>query len=132
MKEQLAALAKAAMQKAYAPYSGFYVGAALLCDDGSIYTGCNVENAAYGATNCAERSAFFAAVSDGKRAFRAMALCGGTQGVLAAEPITPCGTCRQVMSEFCDAAFTVYLVGADGLRETTLGDLLPDTFCLNH
>ena len=128
MKEPLITAAKAAMANAYAPYSGFYVGAALLCADGSIYTGCNVENAAYGATNCAERTAFFKAVSDGKRAFTAMAICGGPQGELTDEVCAPCGICRQVMREFCDDAFEVYLVTANGVRTVTSGELLPLAF----
>lgn len=80
--EELIRQARAAMAMAYAPYSGFYVGAALRCADGSVYTGCNIENASYGATNCAERTAFFKAVSDGQREFTEIALCGGKMGKL--------------------------------------------------
>ena len=79
--EKLIELARQAMERAYAPYSGFKVGAALLCKDGSVYQGCNIENAAYGPTNCAERTAIFKAVSEGKRAFTAIAVCGGRDGV---------------------------------------------------
>lgn len=128
MKERLTAAAKAAMQNAYSPYSGFCVGAALLCEDGSIYTGCNIENAGYSATNCAERTAFFKAVSDGKRNFTAIAVCGGKNGVLTDTPCPPCGVCRQVMREFCKDDFTVYLVAKTAVTETTLGDLLPQSF----
>ncbi len=126
-KEQLAALAKGAMQKAYSPYSGYKVGAALLCKDGSVYTGCNIENAGYSATNCAERTAFFKAVSEGKREFSAIAVCGGKDGeIVGAFP--PCGVCRQVMREFCDDAFEIYMVTVDGIDTFTLSQLLPVSF----
>ena len=125
--EQLTQLAKEAMLHAYAPYSGFYVGAALLCADGSVYQGCNIENAAYGPTNCAERTAFFKAVFDGHRAFKAIAICGGKGGhVTGAFP--PCGVCRQVMREFCDDDFLIYLVDDRGFETRTLAQILPDSF----
>ena len=125
--EQLTQLAKEAMLHAYAPYSGFYVGAALLCADGSVYQGCNIENAAYGPTNCAERTAFFKAVFDGHRAFKAIAICGGKGGhITGAFP--PCGVCRQVMREFCDDDFLIYLVDDRGFETRTLAQLLPDSF----
>ena len=125
--EQLISLAKEAMLHAYAPYSGFYVGAALLCADGSVYQGCNIENAAYGPTNCAERTAFFKAVFDGHRAFKAIAICGGKGGhVTGAFP--PCGVCRQVMREFCDDDFLIYLVDDRGFETRTLAQILPDSF----
>jgi cytidine deaminase len=88
-----------ARKNAYAPYSGFTVGAALECEDGSVYLGCNIENAAYTPTNCAERTAFFKAVSEGKRNFRRIAIVGGREGEMAAP--SPCGVCLQVMAEFC-------------------------------
>ena len=94
--EKLVELAKEAMTKAYAPYSGFMVGAALLCKDGTVYQGCNIENAAYGPTNCAERTAFFKAIYDGHRDFTAIAVCGGKDGVISGA-FPPCGICRQVM-----------------------------------
>ncbi len=128
MKERLAQAAKQAMLQAYAPYSGFCVGAALLCADGSVYTGCNIENAGYSATNCAERTAFFNAVSNGKRAFTAIAVCGGNGGQLTDEPVAPCGVCRQVMREFCDDEFTIYLVTDTAIRTMTLAELLPVSF----
>ena len=128
MKERLAAAARDAMTAAYAPYSGYLVGAALLCEDGTVYTGCNVENVSFSATNCAERTAFFKAVSDGKRRFTAIAICGGKDGLLNAEPFAPCGICRQVMREFCNDSFTVYLVTANDIHTTTLGELLPHSF----
>ena len=126
-KEQLAVKAKEAMQLAYSPYSGYKVGAALLCKDGSVYTGCNIENAGYSATNCAERTAFFKAVSEGKHEFKAIAICGGKDGVI--EGIFPqCGVCRQVMREFCEDDFVIYMVTKDGIENYTLGQLLPKSF----
>lgn len=119
--------AKTAMTRAYAPYSGFRVGAALRCADGTVYTGCNVENASYGATNCAERTAFFKAVSDGKRAFTAIAIVGGTDGVLR-DYCPPCGVCRQVMAEFCSGEFQILLSDGEEIRTLTLDDLLPWRF----
>lgn len=128
--EKLIDLAKEAMQKAYAPYSGFQVGAALLCKDGSVYQGCNIENVAYSPTNCAERTAFFKAVSDGKREFSAIAICGGRGGVITGRTM-PCGVCRQVMAEFCEETFRILLAGVDGgYEEKTLGQLLPECFSL--
>ena len=125
--EELVKLAKEAMMQAYAPYSGFYVGAALLCADGSVYQGCNIENAAYGPTNCAERTALFTAIYDGHRDFTAIAICGGKAGnITGACP--PCGVCRQVMREFCQDDFTIYLVTDQGYETRTLTQLLPDSF----
>lgn len=126
-KEQLASLAKDAMEKAYSPYSGYKVGAALLCADGSVYTGCNVENASFSATNCAERTAFFKAVSEGNREFSAIAICGGKDGVIEGL-FPPCGVCRQVMREFCDDDFEIYLLKKDGIEIYTLQQLLPISF----
>lgn len=121
--------AKQAMEKAYAPYSGFQVGAALLCADGSIYTGCNIENASFSPTICAERTAFAKAVSEGKRDFTAIAVCGGKGGHITGL-CTPCGVCRQVMAEFCKEDFQVILVKPDGYEQRTLSQLLPDSFAL--
>ena len=134
MKESLASAAKQAMLLAYAPYSHYCVGAALLCADGSVYTGCNIENAGYSATNCAERTAFFKAVSDGKRKFTAIAICGGKGGWLTEAIAPPCGVCRQVMREFCKDDFQIHLVTDASIRTMTLGELLPlsfgpDTLC---
>lgn len=126
-EEKLTILAKDAMRKAYSPYSGYKVGAALLCKDGSVYTGCNIENAGYSATNCAERTAFFKAVSEGKRDFSAIAICGGKDGVIEGV-FPPCGVCRQVMREFCDDDFEIYLVTEDGVKMYKLGQLLPMSF----
>jgi cytidine deaminase len=127
-KEQLATRAKEAMQLAYSPYSGYKVGAALLCKDGTVYTGCNIENAGYSATNCAERTAFFKAVSEGQREFEAIAICGGKDGVIEGL-FPPCGVCRQVMREFCSDDFLIYLVTKNGVEEYTLAQLLPVSFC---
>ena len=126
-KEQLASFAKDVMEKAYSPYSGYKVGAALLCKDGSVYTGCNVENASFSATNCAERTAFFKAVSEGKREFSAIAICGGKDGVIEGL-FPPCGVCRQVMREFCEDNFEIYLFAKNGIETYTLGQLLPVSF----
>ena len=126
--EKLIELATEAMQKAYAPYSGFKVGAALLCADGTVYQGCNIENAAYGPTNCAERTAFFKAVYDGPRDFAAIAVCGGKDGVITGS-FPPCGVCRQVMREFCEDDFIIYMVGKDNTYEArTLAEILPFSF----
>ena len=125
--ERLCELAKEAMTHSYSPYSGYKVGAALLCKDGTVYTGCNIENAAYTPTICAERTAIFKAVYDGQRVFAAIAVCGGKDGVITGR-FPPCGVCRQVMREFCSDDFKVYLVTPEGYQETTLGQLLPESF----
>ena len=126
---KLCELAKEAMTHAYAPYSGYKVGAALLCADGTVYQGCNIENASYSPTNCAERTAFFKAIYDGKRDFSAIAICGGKDGVITGL-FPPCGVCRQVMREFCEQDFKVYMITPEGYEERTLADLLPDSFSL--
>ena len=118
--EELLELADGARRNAYAPYSHCWVGAALLCADGAVYTGCNIENAAFGPTVCAERTAFFKAISDGKRDFSAIAIVGGDDS----GPFPPCGVCRQVMGEFCGGDFRVHLRGAT----LTLDELLPHRF----
>ena len=126
--EQLMDLAKEAMTHAYAPYSGFQVGAALLCADGSVYQGCNIENASYSPTNCGERTAFFKAVYDGHRDFTAIALCGGMGGRIT-NLCTPCGVCRQVMREFCGLEFLIHMTDSSGAITTcTLAELLPMSF----
>ena len=103
------------------------MGAALLCADGTVYQGCNIENAAYGPTNCAERTAFFKAVYDGHRDFRAIAVCGGKDGVISGA-FPPCGVCRQVMREFCEDDFMLYLVDEKGYTAATLAEILPFSF----
>ena len=130
MKELLGKKAAEAMKNSYSPYSGFCVGAALLCDDGEIYTGCNIENSAFSPTICAERCAISKAVSEGKRNFSAIAVCGGKNGVLTDEITTPCGVCRQVLSEFCNENFKIYLVTKSAIHQYTLGEILPLGFKL--
>ena len=122
--------AKQAAENAYVPYSGFKVGSALLTKSGKLYLGCNIENASYSPTNCAERTAFFKAVSEGEREFEKIAIVGGKNGDFS-DYCTPCGVCRQVMSEFCDEGFTV-LLGKNGneYKLLTLGELLPFGFSL--
>lgn len=127
--EQLISAAISARETAYAPYSGFRVGAAIACSDGEIYTGCNVENSAYGECMCAERVALFGAVSHGTRSFFAIAVAGGGDaGISGGSP--PCGACRQVMSEFCKDGLRILVVTSnDGdCREYALGELLPEAF----
>ena len=127
---ELLALARRARENAYAPYSGFAVGAALLGADERVYTGCNVENAAYPVACCAERTALFHAVAEGAREFTAIAVAGGRIGDKAEASCPPCGVCRQALAEFCDPeTFRVYLVApGGGVEETTLGALLPRAF----
>lgn len=128
--ETLIEYAIEAMDRAYAPYSGYKVGAALLCADGAVYQGCNIENASFSPTICAERTAFSKAVSEGQREFIAIAVCGGKDGVISGV-FPPCGVCRQVMREFCKDEFLVYMANRDGKFETrTLAQLLPDSFSL--
>ena len=116
-----------ALKNAYAPYSGFRVGAALLCKSGKIYTGCNVENASYGATICAERVAISKAVCDGEDDFTAICIVSDPNK----GPCYPCGICRQVMSELCDKDFKVIVAeSTDDFEEHTLGSLLPYSFSL--
>lgn len=117
-------MALKARKFAHAPYSGFSVGAALLSTDGMIYTGCNVENASYSLGCCAERTAFFKAISKGSKKFSAIAIVGGKEDT--SEPCYPCGACRQVMTEFCNSDFKIILAG----KTLTLGELLPYTFTL--
>ena len=125
-------IAQEARKNAYAPYSHFAVGAALLCEDGSIFSGCNVENASYSPGNCAERTAIFKAVSEGCKRFDAIAIVGAKEGeVPAAGSVvcSPCGVCRQVLREFCDEkAFRVYLTDGAKLFCYTLEELLPLSF----
>ena len=129
MIKKLIEKAMEARSYSYSPYSGFQVGAALLCKDGTVYTGCNIENAAYGPSNCAERTAIFKAVSEGKREFERIAIVGGPEGESVAP--TPCGVCRQVMSEFCDPSFEIVMAkSVDDYEVMTLGELLPRSFDL--
>ena len=126
---ELVNLAIEAREHAYVPYSGFAVGAALLTKNGKVYQGCNIENSSYGATNCAERTAFFTAVYQGERDFEAIAIVGGKAGEPVSELCAPCGICRQVMREVCKDDFKIILIKGDGtVLETTLTNLLPLSF----
>lgn len=127
--EKMIDLAIGQLQYSYTPYSHFKVGAALITKDGKLYTGCNIENAAYTPTNCAERTAFFKAVSEGEREFRAICIVGGKDGVLT-EYAAPCGVCRQVMMEFCNPeTFQIILAtGKEQYEIFTLKELLPMGF----
>lgn len=116
-----------AREMAYAPYSNHKVGAALVGKSGKVYTGCNVENAAYTPTNCAERTAIFKAVSEGEREFTAIAIVGGLKDKLS-EVCAPCGVCRQVLAEFCDGDLHVVMGTPDKIVTSTLADLLPLSF----
>ena len=116
---------------AYAPYSHHYVGAALLTKSGKVYTGCNVENAAYSPTNCAERTAIFKAVSEGEREFVAISIVGGVGDSLS-ELCAPCGICRQVLAEFSDADMRIVMGTPDKITVSTLGELLPYSFGKNN
>ncbi|HAI51711.1 MAG: cytidine deaminase [Limnochordia bacterium] len=122
--KELMELAVQARERAYVPYSQFKVGAALLDAQGRIYLGCNIENAAFSPTNCAERTAIFKAVSEGVREFKALAVVADTE-----EPVTPCGVCRQVMAEFFDPQMPIYLGNLRGdVLKTSLAELLPASF----
>ena len=127
--KELIRLALEARKAAYVPYSGFKVGAALLTKEGKVYKGCNIENAGYTPTNCAERTAFFKAVSEGEREFAAIAIVGG-KGDLPDNYAYPCGVCRQVMMEFCNPeTFQIILAAADGKYKIyRLKELLPEGF----
>lgn len=123
MKDQLIQAAIEARKNAYVPYSKFQVGAALLAD-GKVYGGCNVENASYGLTNCAERTAIFKAASEGQRKIEAIAIVADTEG-----PVSPCGACRQVIAEFSDENTKVYLTNLKGdVTEWTVAQMLPGFF----
>lgn len=127
-KKDLFILAKEAMQNSYAPYSKYNVGAVLLCKNGNIYKGCNVENASYSATNCAERTALFSAVANSEKEFSAICVVGGKNGEIRNYAM-PCGVCRQALSEFCGADFKVYVgISENDIKEYTLGELLPFSF----
>ncbi len=128
--KELCELAKISAQRSYSPYSSFRVGAALLCSDGSVYTGCNIENSSFTPTVCAERVAFFKAISEGKKDFTAIAIVGGREDV-GENICTPCGVCLQVMAEFCNPkTFKIILPSTDKTEEYLLSDLLPKSFKL--
>ncbi|MGX7031207.1 cytidine deaminase [Vagococcus zengguangii] len=123
-KNEWVQLAQDAYTNSYVPYSHFPVGACLVAKDGQVFTGVNVENASFGLTNCAERTAFFKAVSEGQTEFQHLVVAAKSD-----DPVAPCGACRQVMIEFCEPTMGVTLVSKDGqLKETTVGELLPYSF----
>jgi len=129
-RRALVEAAHAAMAQAYCPYSKYQVGAALLAGNGRIFAGCNVENASYGLTICAERAAVLKAVSEGQKTFTAIAIVASGDSM----PY-PCGACRQVLSEFCDGSLIIYTASAQSpevIEEHTLGELLPKTFLWNN
>ena len=125
----LLAMAEEAREKSYSPYSGITVGAALLTREGNVYTGANIENASYSPTICAERVAFFKAINEGERDFIAIAIAGGPKEDEPSDWCYPCGICRQVMQEFCDGDFSVYIVkSTEEYKKLTLSELLPYSF----
>lgn len=130
-KKDLCKAAIKALENSYSPYSNCRVGAALLCENGRVYIGCNIENAAFSPTICAERTAFAKAVSEGERNFSAIAVAGIKNGVLTA--FSPCGVCRQVMAEFCKKNFKILVVTSnESFEEYTLEQLLPSSFNLKE
>lgn len=124
--EKLIKEAERAKKKAYTPYSKFKVGAAVLCADGKIFTGCNIENASFGLTVCAERVAIFKAISEGSTKFEAIAVIGDTD-----KPCSPCGACRQVMSEFCEDAPLIMANSKGDVKIKKVKELLPEAFGKN-
>ena len=127
---ELIKIAVKAREMSYSPYSNFKVGAALLSKNGKIFTGCNVENAGYTPTNCAERTAIFKAISEGEREFSAIAIVGG-KGDKLNDLCAPCGVCRQVISEFCGGDFKIILGTPDNIKVVTLSEILPYSFGKN-
>ena len=130
MKIKLVEAALAAREKSYSPYSKFAVGAALLCKDGTVYTGANVENSSYTPTVCAERVAFFDAIHKGQRNFSAIAIVGGNANEEISDFCPPCGVCRQVMGEFCSGDFEIILSNGKEFKVYTLNELFPNRFDL--
>ncbi len=131
-KEDLIKTALQMRKYSYCPYSNYAVGAALLTDSGEVFTGCNIENASYPASCCAERTAIFKAVSSGHTKFKAIAIVGGKKGEAPTDFAYPCGVCRQVMSEFCDEDFQITVAKSETNYQTfTLGELLPQSFGKN-
>lgn len=127
-KKTLVDRACEARLKAYSPYSGFCVGAALLCKDGEVIVGANIENSSYGATNCAERTAFFTALMQGKSDFTAIAIVGAKRGEEISSFCAPCGICRQVMAEFCEKDFEILLYNGKDIKTYVMSDILPEAF----
>ena len=118
--------AKMAREQSYSPYSKFKVGSAILCESGNIYLGCNIENAAYGDTVCAERVAIFKALSEGERSFSAICIVGGIDEIT--DYTYPCGSCRQVLSEHCDKKLELVFFDGKNIKICTLGELFPHSF----
>lgn len=129
--KDLMKIATEARKRAYAPYSKYKVGAALLGKNGKVYTGCNIENATYTPTVCAERTAFFKAITEGTIEFEKIAVVGGKDGELS-DTCTPCGVCRQVMAEFCDKNFKIVLGSVNEIKTYTLDEILPLSFTKNE
>ena len=127
MEKQLVEKAIEVLKNSYSPYSNFKVSAALLCKNGDVYTGVNVENASFSATSCAERSAFYSAISNGNKTFEKIAIIGGKNGEIT-DFCLPCGVCRQVMSEFCEKDFEIILYNGKEIKKYTLDELLPNSF----
>lgn len=133
LTQKLVDMAIDASRMAYAPYSNYRVGAALLCEDGEIFTGCNIENSSYSLTCCAERTAFFKAVSCGRREFTAIAISGFDKDGKSESYCTPCGACRQVMSEFCGEDFTVICIkDRENYKMYKLSELIPYAFSADN
>ena len=127
-KKDLFNIAKESIKNSYAPYSNYNVGASLLCKNGNVYKGCNIENASYSLTNCAERTALFSAIASGEKEFVAICVVGGKNGEIT-DYAMPCGVCRQALSEFCDANLKVFVgKNEDDIKEFTLSELLPYSF----
>ena len=127
-KRALLAMAEEARKSSYSPYSGITVGAALITAEGKVYTGANIENASYSPTICAERVAFFKAISEGERNFLAIAIAGGEADKPAKADFPPCGVCRQVMAEFCSPSFHIIWGNGEKITDKTLGEVLPFGF----
>ena len=128
-EKDLIKTAKAASRMSYSPYSNCRVGAALLCVNGMVYTGCNIENASFSPTVCAERTAFFKAISEGEGEFKMIAVYG-QKDKKGDTPFYPCGVCRQVMAEFCGPDFTILVATDEDYEKFTLSDLLPHIFSI--
>ena len=127
-KKDLFNLAIDAMKNSYAPYSNYNVGAALICKNGNTYKGCNIENASYSLTNCAERTALFSAVANGEKEFEAICIVGGKNGLIT-DFAMPCGACRQALAEFCEEDFKVYVgINENNIKEFKLCELIPYSF----
>ncbi len=127
-KTELFTLAKYNLKNSYSPYSNYKVSAVLLCKNGNLYKGCNIENASYSVTNCAERTALFSAISNGEKEFDAIMIVGGKNGEVT-DYVLPCGVCRQALAEFCNTDFKVYVgKNENDIKEYTLGELLPCSF----